>query len=80
FAVADQEYRDYYVTSWDNENYKREINYSVDGASVYFMEEFNISLKVVEISDKVWNSDDAKNIHKMRELLLDARKEYTFDN
>ena len=80
FAVADQEYRDYYVTSGDNENYKREINDSVDGASIYFMKQFNIKLKVVEISDKVWNSDDATDNQSLGELLKDARNEFMWEN
>jgi hypothetical protein len=80
FAVADQEYRDYYNRWWDKDNYKNWINRSVDGASVYFMDEFDIKLKVVEISEDVWNSDDALDTHDIYRLLEDGMTEYHWIN
>ncbi|MDW7777148.1 MAG: hypothetical protein SCH39_12560, partial [Methanosarcinales archaeon] len=80
FAVADQEYRDYYKLPWDSDSYKYVINFGVDGASVYFMEEFNVKLKVIEISDDVWNSDDAIDSSDIFDLLDDAEIEYKWGN
>jgi len=80
FAVADQEYRDYYKLPWDSDSYKYVINFGVDGASVYFMEEFNVKLKVIEISDVVWNSDDAKNSYDIFILLDDVMNEFKWKN
>lgn len=80
FAVADQEYRDYYSRWWDDDNYKDWIHYSVDGASLYFMEEFDVKLKVVEISEDVWNSDDADDPSSIFALRKDADVEYNWGN
>ena len=80
FAVADQEYRDHYSRWWDKDNYKNWINRSVDGASVYFMDEFDIKLKVVEISEDIWNSDDAIDPSDIFDLLDDAEFEYSWAN
>ncbi|MDW7777146.1 MAG: M12 family metallo-peptidase [Methanosarcinales archaeon] len=80
FAVADQEYRDYYWQPFNTDNFKDKIYTGVDGASVYFMEEFRIKLKVVEISDNVWDSANAKDIEMMYFLLEDVNDEYSWDN
>ncbi|MDW7777392.1 MAG: zinc-dependent metalloprotease family protein, partial [Methanosarcinales archaeon] len=77
--MSDQEYRDYYKMPWIKNNYMNEINRSVNGANVYFMDQFDIKLKVVEISDKAWNSNDCININSIGSLLLDAREEYMWD-
>lgn len=80
FAVADREYRDYYKKSWDADYYKKWINYSVDKASVYFMRNFSIKLKVVEISKDVWNSDDALPNDQLVALLKDAIDDFHWEN
>ena len=72
FAVADQEYRDYYSRWWDNENYNNWMNFSLDGTNMYFMEEFEVKLKVVEISEDIWESDDAIPKDQLSVLLSDA--------
>ncbi|MCL7414407.1 MAG: hypothetical protein M8353_12495, partial [ANME-2 cluster archaeon] len=79
FAVADQEFRNHYWLPWNTDRYKDKIYSGVDGASVYFMEEFSIKLKVVEISDDVWDSSNADDVHLIYELLEDVNNEYSWD-
>ncbi|MDW7775203.1 MAG: M12 family metallo-peptidase [Methanosarcinales archaeon] len=78
FAVADQDYVDYYDRFVEG-NYKRIIQNSVNGADEYFMKQFDIKLKVVEIWHD-WNSDDAKDTQRMIYLLDDAKKEYNWES